>query len=222
MKKNIACAVAAAAGLTGCAFDGGGELAAGTETLEERLLTREFLALEPTSAVGVQATDGEGNELPCLQPTVVGGTAVLRSTESGLLLVEDLDVQLSDVQIRAEILGSEPIHLTDIVLRLGTQLVTAPTWGEGGIEAAGSGDADLILDWAMRTRDGEVYPLATQRLADTDFGVQASLRADGTIAAHVQTAIAGDLSNFANRIILSDFSMAVTAVTEPTTVQPAR
>jgi hypothetical protein len=216
-KKISAIAVATAAGLTGlggCAFDGGGELAE-REALEERLQSRAFLDLDASSQVGVLATDSDGNQLPCVQPTITGGTAVLRSTESGLLLVEDLDVRLSDVMIGAGVYGSDPIRLTDVVLRLGTQIVTEPAWGEGGIGATGSGEADLLLDWAVVSDSGEVYPLATQRLGETSFAVEVALRDDDTLAAHVGTTIEGDLRNFADRVTLSDLSIAVSAVTAP-------
>jgi hypothetical protein len=213
-KQTSAIAVAAAASLTGwagCAFDGGGELAE-REVLEERLLSRAFLDLEASSQVGVLATDGDGNQLPCVQPTIVGGTAVLRTTESGLLLVEDLDVRLSDVMIDPGVYGSASIRLTDVVLRLGTQIVVEPDWGDG-TGAIGFGDADLLLDWAVVSQSGDVFPLATQRLGETNFAVEVALRDDDSLSAHVQTRIEGDLRNFADRVKLSDLSIAVSAVT---------
>jgi len=218
MFKTPVAIVVAALTLTGCAFDEGVE-PTGDESLYSRLGTRETLVLEPTSLVGVVAADSEGNYLPCMQPNVVEGTAVLRSTNSGLLLVEDLEIALSDVVIPPGVVYSESIHLTDIRLQLGTQIAIEPEWAD--VNATGSGTADLLLDWSVKSDDsGNVYPLATQRLRDAEFSVEVGLQPNGSVTAFVTTAVEGRIGSFANRIQLSDFSMAVSASTdEPPVVE---
>jgi len=209
-RTPIAVMVAAVA-LTACAFDGGYEPDQVPESLEHRLGTRENLVLEPTSLVGVTAQDADGNELPCLEPSVSGGDAVLRSTEDGLLLVEKLDIQLTDVTIGPGVVYDAPIRLTDIDLRLGTLLVLEPPWATDRAEA--SGQADLLMDWAVLSDEGEHLPLATQRLRDTPFAVDVRLGEDGRVTAQVTTAVEGKLAGYAGKIQLSDFSMAVRAST---------
>lgn len=218
MFKTPIAIVVAALTLTGCAFDEGTE-AVGEESLYARLGTRATLVLEPTSLVGVVATDTDGNYLPCMQPTVTDGTAVLRSTKSGLLLVEDLEISLSDIVIPPGVVHSESIELTNVRLHLGTQIALEPDWSTGnGLHAGGTGTADLLLDWSVRSESGHVYQLATQRLRDAEFLVEAGLQPDGSITAYVATSIEGRIGSFANRIQLSDFSMAVNASTDATPV----
>jgi hypothetical protein len=213
MYKTEIAAVVAAVLMTACAFDEGGFVPDSGHALYERLGTREALVLEPTSLVGVNARDTEGNDLRCVQPSVIDGSAMLRSTATGLLLVEALEIELTDVTIEPGVVYSKPVQLTDIGLRLGTQIVLEPEWRIDGTRAEGSGTADLLLDWALRAEDGHIYPLATQKLRDVDFLVDVRLHDDGTITADVTAAIEGRIGGFANRIHLSDFSLAVRATT---------
>jgi hypothetical protein len=197
--------------LVGCSFAAEGELP-GPSTLWEELGTRETLALEEQSDVDVKARDRSGADLPCVQPEVIGGRIVLRSTESGLLLVEALDVDLTDVTIEPGVVHSEEIQLTDLRLRLGTQLVLTPEWGEDGRDAYGEGTADMLLDWAVVSTTGEVYPLATQRIRDAGFTVAVRLEDDGSITADMASWVPGPVWDF-SAVEITDFNMAVSART---------
>src|SRR5688572_11768465 len=134
-----------AASLGACAFDGGG---VSDGDLDSRLQQRAFLDLASTSTVGVCAFDPDGHELPYVEPSVEGGRAVLRTTADGWLLVEDLEISLDDVVIPAGELGPDPVVLTDVELRLGTQLEVEPYYSGDGAAAWGTGSADLLLDWS--------------------------------------------------------------------------
>jgi hypothetical protein len=209
LKQSFAMIVASVA-LVACSFDQAG-LPASDETLHQRLGVREALLLEPESDIAIKAVDGNGNLLPELDPAVRGGNAVLRSTDTGLLLVEKLDIYLSDVRVPPDVIYSEPVDLTDIEVRLGTQLVVEAEWDESGQWAAGTGTADLLLDWAVRARNGDVLPLATQRLRDVEFHVYAAVAADGTVVAFVDAHLDGHIRSFGNRVELSDLALNVTA-----------
>jgi hypothetical protein len=216
LKHTFIAALAAVtfASAAGCTYDQGyDDDDVATDSLYTRLGTREALVLETTSLVGVAAHDDQGNPLPCVQPTVLGGDAMLRSTHTGLLLVEALDIELTDVKIEAGVLHSEAVQLTDIDLRLGTQVVIEAEWSEDGLHAEGVGHADLLMNWAVLTDKNEVLPLATQKLRDVEFTVRADLDEAGDIHVQVYSAVEGKIGSFANRIELSDFSMAVNAVT---------
>lgn len=202
--------IVASVALVACSFDQSG-LPAPDEALHLRLGVREALILEPESDIAISATDGDGNLLPELDPSVRGGNAVLRSTDSGLLLVEKLDVYLSDVRVPPNVLYSESVDLTDIEVRLGTQLVIEAEWDRSGQWAAGTGTADLLLDWAVRAPDGDVHPLATQRLRDVDFHVYAAVDAQGSVVAFIDAQLDGHIRSFGNRIELSDLSLNVHA-----------
>ncbi len=206
-------AVALAATTGACAFDDAGvepdnELAA-------QLETRAFLDLAPSSHVGVVATGGGGEALPYVEPQVVGGRAVMRTTIDGWLLIEDLEIQLADVTIPPGELGPNPIRLTDVELRLGTQLAAVPYYSGDGRAAWGTGAADLLLDWSMVTREGDTYPLATQRLGESDFTVSVVLDDVGNLSAEFATAVNGEVHRLTGLVTLSDLSVAVDAVTPP-------
>jgi hypothetical protein len=199
-----------ATSLTACAFDGSGVGESGD--LASQLEGRAFLDLAPTTTVGVCAYGADGNELPYVEPKVQDGRAVLRTTADGWLLVEDLDIQLDDVTIPAGQLGPDPVVLTNVELHLGTQLAVQPFWSGGGDAAWGTGEADLLLDWALVLDDGTPWALATQRLGAAEFTVGVELTEDGSVVAHVNTAVAGEFHELTGLVTLADLSVAVDAV----------
>lgn len=194
--------------LAACAFQEDG---VPDDSLEAQLHQRAFLDLAPSSQVGVVATDADGNVMPYVEPRVTGGRAVLRTTEDGWLLLEDLDVQLADVVIPPGAIGDDAVTLTDVDLHLGTQLEAEPYWSGDGNGAWGSGDADLLLDWSMVTSEGNTYPLATQKLGDAGFTVAVRRLEDGSLSAEVDTAIPGEVHRLTGLVTLSDLSIAVDA-----------
>ena len=211
LKTNIAIAAVLTA-LVGCSFETEAESDPG-QSLYYRLGTRATMTLQEPSLVGVAAFDAEGAPLECVQPNVMGGTVVARSTESGLVIVEQLDILLSDVIVEPGVVGPNSLHLTDIHLRLGTQLVLDPEW-RSGRNVVGVGTSDLLMDWAILTKDGDVLPLATQKVRDAEFSVELTLEQDNTISAQLNSVVAGPVWDF-SAIELSDLSMAVHASTRP-------
>ncbi|MCA9675391.1 MAG: hypothetical protein H6709_05295 [Kofleriaceae bacterium] len=201
-----------ASGVGACAFDEAG--VTDQPEVEARLHGRVFLDLAPTSHVGVVATDADGEVMPYVEPQVVGGRAVLRTTDDGWLLVEDLEVQLADVRIPPGELGPDAVDLTDVELRLGTQLAAEPYYSGDGRAAWGAGDADLLLDWSLVTsEDGGAWPLATQKMGAMDFTVAVVLDDDGNLSAQVDTGRSGEVHRLNGLVTFSDLSVAVDAVT---------
>ncbi len=202
MNRWLALSVAVLAALVGCATDE--PPAGGDVSLHARLATRAFLTLEPSSAVGLAAYDLDGTTLECAQPALTGGQAILRSSEE-LLLVEKLEIDLSDVVITPAATSAR-LALTDVRLRLGTQLVIEPTWAADGHAVRGGGTADVLLDWALVTPAGP-SPLATQRLRDVELYVDVTRGDDHTVTATVTAEVAG----FVDRVEVHDFRLAVSA-----------
>lgn len=203
--------LALAAAIPACTFDAGGADADVANPLRANLARRAFLDLGNDSRVGVTATDPSGQPLPDVQPTVTGGRAVLRATDDGFVIVEDLDVKLADVTVQCEP-GAKPIHLTDLALRLGTQVDADGDWSPDGMTVAGEGSGDLLLDWSWLLDDGTIYPLATQKLSHAPFSLQIGQDDHGQLTAAVWMKQDGDLRTIADQVTLSDLSMAVVAV----------
>lgn len=207
--RNLLVTLTLAATVSACAYDGSGVDPSSTP-LRKELGKRAFLDLGSDSRIGVTAIGPDGKVMPGVAPAVTGGRAVLRSTPDGFVIVEDLDVKLADVDVPAEDFG-KPIHLTDLVLRLGTQIDVDGDWAPSGTSVSGEGTADLLLDWSWRLDDGTIYPLGTQKLAGAQFDVSAREQDDGRLTAAVWMTKPGELRNFADRVMLRDLSLAVTA-----------
>ncbi len=202
----------------GCSFDDGQAPGDGSDALRERLSERQTLVLEAASDVGVTALNNAGQPIPCVQPTVTDGEAVIRAAENNAalpaqLIVEGMTVNLSDVYVpAAESTYPADLHLTEVRLRLGTQLVLEPEWSFNGDFAVGTGRADLLLDWSLLEDDGDALPLATQLLRDVTFDVYVELTDDAAVVTEVRANVAGSLWNF-SVIELTDLKMDIRATT---------
>ena len=207
--QKIVATLALAAAVPACAYDASGVDPDATP-VRTALGKRAFLDLGTDSHVGVTAKDPSGNVMQGVAPQVTGGRAVLRSTEDGFLIVEDLDVALADVTVPPMTFG-QPIHLTDVRLRLGTQIDEDGDWASSGMYVTGSGKADLLLDWSWVLDDGTIYPLATQKLSGALF--ETAVREDdaGALHADVWMTQPGTVKTIADAVTLSDLSLAVVA-----------
>jgi hypothetical protein len=208
--RNLLSILALAVAIPACSYDTGGADPNATP-LRSELGHRAFLDLARDSRIGVTATGPDGARMPDVNPTVTGGRAVLRSTEDGFLIVEDLDVKLADVTVPAGTFGDKPVKLTDLVLRLGTQIDIDGDWAPTGMSVSGEGTGDLLLDWSWILDDGTIYPLATQKLKSAPFQVQVREDAAGGLSAAVWMVQPGELRKFADRVTISDLSLAVVA-----------
>jgi hypothetical protein len=209
MRTILLTTVLAAATLPACAYDSAG-VDPNDTPIRSTLSKRAFLDLGSDSHIGVTAIGPDGQVMPNVAPQVTGGRAVLRSTDDGFLIVEDLDAKLADVDVPADAFG-KVIHLTDLQLRLGTQIDVDGDWDADGMYVTGEGQADLLLDWSWRLDDGTIYPLATQKLQNAQFDTSVREDAAGGLTAAVWMTKPGELRNFADRVTLRDLSLAVVA-----------
>jgi hypothetical protein len=196
----------------GFAPDGGGD------GLATQLRQRAFLDVSTDSDVAVSATSRGGQNLD-VNPGVLGGRAVLRTTPDGWLLVEDLEIPLDDVVVPPGMLAGRPVTFTDISLRLGTQLAVAPLapLDETSVSLVGWGDADLLLDWAMLSWDGQDHlPLAMRRIADVPFAVGVEMDAEGALHASITARVDGLVDDLGDLVVLRDLAVdVVSATAEP-------
>jgi hypothetical protein len=207
--RNLLLTLTLAAAIPACTYDASG-VDPNQTPLRQELGKRAFLDLGTDSRIGVTAIGPDGQAMKNVAPPVTGGRAVLRSTDDGFLVVEDLDVKLGDVDVPAQDFG-KPIHLTDLVLRLGTQIDVDGDWDPNGLAVDGEGTADLLLDWSWRLDDGSIYPLATQKLSKAQFEVSAHDDGTGRLTAAVWMVKPGELRKYADRVTLRDLSVAVMA-----------
>lgn len=214
MRNTLVPAALVAALAPGCFYDDRGVEAAETSPLLYRLGTRAVLTLEDSSHIQITATSAGGQRLPSMEANIVDGRAALRATPDGVIVVEALEINLSDVTVPPGTLSDDTFHVTDLQLRLGIQLGTVPEWSDDGRRAVGHGKADLLMDWAV-VLDGNVHPMGTRRLEDTPFEIAVELDDNDNVVARISTSVDGQLSTFLDRIMLSDFTMALEATSAP-------
>jgi hypothetical protein len=130
------------------------------DDLHQQLLIRNTFGVDQQNQVGLVITDGTTD---ISVESQASGIFVVRATDDGFLLMEALDVTLSEVSI------TDGVDLIDLRLRLGTQLAIDPEWNPQS--AYGSGAADLLLDWSMRDHEA-VYALSTQKMKDATFRLE--------------------------------------------------
>jgi hypothetical protein len=198
----------------GCLYDGSGVDPAETSPLLYRLGTRAVLDLEDSSHIDITATDDDGQRVPSMEADIVDGVAALRATPEGVIVVEALDIELSDVVVPAGLLSAGEYQVTDLRLRLGIQLATIPEWSADRRHAVGTGEADLLLEYALVV-GGDVTPMGTRKIEATPFQIAVDLGEGDVVTARIATTIGGELSRFLDRIQLSNFSMRLDATSVP-------
>jgi hypothetical protein len=214
MRTTLVTAALALALTPGCVYDESGVDDAETSPLMHRLGSRAVLTLEDSSHIEITATGTDGQPLPGMAADIAQGRTALRATRDGVIVVEALEIDLSDVVVPPGTLSESSYQLTDLRLRLGLQLGVAPEWSADRRHAIGTGTADLLLDWSL-VADGEVYPMATRKLENTPFQLEVILDEGNNVTARISTSVAGRLSSFLDRILLSDFSMELDATSLP-------
>lgn len=183
--------------------------ACGVEPMEGEegpLAGRRVLTALQAAEVSFQAAH-DGDPMPAMAPSVMTGAIVVRASDDRLLL-EELVLELGDLDVVKRI-GSttQVLHLTGLRLRLGTRADAAAIWA-APTQVSGVATADLLLDWSLRANDGQVFPLATQRVADAVLDLQLAAREHGEVIAAVTSTSPGLLWELGD-ITVSDLSLSL-------------
>jgi len=196
-----------ALGTSACSF----EPDSGRPDLASQLRKRAFLDISTDSDVAVSATGRGGQHLDVAPSVLGGGEAILRTTEDGWLLVEELEIPLDDVTVPPGTLADRPVTFTNLSLRLGTQLAVRPSvpLDDSAVALTGFGDADLLLDWAMLSWDGDVLPLAMRRIADAPFTVALEVDADNQLHAAINAHVDGVVDDLGELVVLRNLAVDV-------------
>lgn len=199
----------AVAALGACAQHAGDDTTVADPTsLHARLGHSQLLELAAPSAVEMNVREGAEAPMDNVRPEVLGGHTQLRATNDGFVIVEALAIDLGDVTVRKDWPSEHTVELTGIQLRLGTQLAIDAEWTE--LRVSGTGRADLLMDWAIRTEDGDVLPLATQRARDVEVYVDASAVPGDRLHGSVSANVLGQVWRFST-IEVHDLTMALHA-----------
>ncbi len=173
------------------------------------LATRRVLAVLQTGDLHLSA-HRDGDTMPAVEPPIDGGTIVVRTLGAHLLL-EEFDMRLGDVDVVKPYAGTtQVLHLTDLRLRLGTRAAAIAAWSDDRAQVSGTASAELLLDWNLRTRDGDAIPLATQRIAGAvlDLNVALGDELAGGAVASVGSTVAGPVWELGD-VTVSDLSLSL-------------
>ncbi len=174
------------------------------ELLEELRLPAT-LALAPSGEQGsyasAQATaGGEGSDV---EIPIAGGHLTLWTTDAGLVVVDELVIEASDVIIGADVVPPAGVHLTGIRGTLQSPAALDPV--VSGDRLTGIAHLDLAVEWAI-VIDGEVHPLATLRLGELPFSLEVE-RTAGGLAARLVAFRDGEFWSFADLWRLADLTL---------------
>lgn len=177
--------VALVAGLAGCAMEEAGtpDETTGSVTTRERLregAVLEILPSESSITVGAffhrTATDVSARELP-----VRFGTMHVATTNSGRLVLEDLDARMEELEISPSLVPPEGVRLTGVRVQLVDPVETEMRWYYEDQEGYAEAMIDLRVEWSYETPDGQPLRLAPQHVEGVIVGLTLGLHPDGTL-----------------------------------------
>jgi hypothetical protein len=140
---------------------------------------------------------------------VLGGHATLSVGEDGVPWVDELVVHLADVAIAP--FDVPPLELIDVVVRgQAPRPCLDHDWAGDLQRCDATVELALALDWALRTADGDVAPLATQILAPMGFAVAVADPGGADAEVAFGVAQAGTVWAWADLIRLEDPVVMIT------------
>jgi hypothetical protein len=162
------------------------------------------------SLVAVEARALASGSSEPVEFAVQRGRSALRVTPDGFLILDDIDVELSDVLVPAELIPPAGLPIKDVRVRI-ERPSAAPLEEIGGVLLAVV-EVDLLVDWSGEFGDeGNVYPLRSVRLGGLRLEVELGIDAAGAVVAHFSAARAGAFWDWARRFELSDLVVELAA-----------
>jgi hypothetical protein len=136
---------------------------------------------------------------------IVGGYLALRATRDGLVVLEALEVDLSDAVIPPELFPPDGLHLTGLRLVLERPAVFGPDPGLDRLTAVG--ELDLRAEWAIDLGDGRSSPLGPLRLEGLPVSLDISRDPAGRLAVRVVAFRDGSFWRWAETFELTDLTL---------------
>jgi hypothetical protein len=146
------------------------------------------------------------SEIPFL-----GGEIAVQAQPDGRITVVAAELMVGDVHLSALSVPPAGLELTGVVIRL--PYITADAkWTEDGSGAAASARTELLLDWALLSRPGEIHPMATQHIRDVPFSLEVVTAKDGTLHAALHASREGIFFTWTGLFELADLTIDLEAV----------
>lgn len=166
-----------------------------------------------TTAVTLTAGHMPSGASKVVEMPVLGGYIDVHATAGGLLVIDHLAVDLADLEVPAAFAPPDGMVLTGIRAHLAGPHGMEAVWSEDGDAAFAEVAVDIVVDWAIRTDNGEVVPLSPLSLADVAVRVAIARQPDGALEVHVSGLEGGAFWSWAGVLELADLSLEISAHT---------
>lgn len=198
--NKVVISVASIACLGGCAVDrsGSNEFPSARETLSHQ----QVMVLEPTACQG---------QLDTRPLDLRGGEMKLEAIDD-VIELDSVQVDVGEVRVGGEDPRLDGLALRDVRVRLPQPIVAKAEWSASGDAGFASFTTDLLLDWSLVTPNGQIVPLATQRLIDVEVELDVFTAADGEVTAFLYGGKRGPVWSWAGLVELDDLTFDLRAV----------
>ncbi len=202
--------------LVGCAgepTDYEGDNAPIGPTVREQLEGRAEFAIAPMlpdgggSFISADVSGDLAGEAQSVVLPVLGGHVTARSLADGNVLVEEVVVDFADVILDETAFPPRGLWLSGLQLRMAGPIMADTAWTADGEAAVVTARFDLLFDWGIVLSDGEVHPLATQRISGLEFQLDIERLGPGGLQMSLGAFAEGSVWRWASFVELSNLSI---------------
>lgn len=143
---------------------------------------------------------------------VLGGYFDLRATRDGWLVVQNLEVDISDAYLTPEMVPPSGLLLTAVKISLPTPLVLSPT--DQGSRIAVVARLDITAEWALALPSGRIHPLLPVDLESIPFSLEVERTRSGALKARLVAFQQGPFWNWSG-FQLADMTLDLSAALAP-------
>jgi hypothetical protein len=148
----------------------------------------------------------ESDTLPILD-----GKLTVHVRPDGRLVVDALSLSLGDIQLSEQSVPPHGITLRDVKVGLQNEAPPECLWASDESSAAARGSVRLLLDWSLVGADGEIIPLAQQRIDGVPMELEIVRDAQGKLVAVLSAAREGVFLRWTGYMELADLRLELEA-----------
>jgi hypothetical protein len=181
-------------------------------TTRGHLAHARTLVVQPGGQARLTATRlwGEDYVVDAVVP-FQGGKISVQAQPDGRITIVSAELSVGDIHMSNESVPPNGLDLTQIFLRL--PYVTADaTWTADGSAALAKTQAELVLDWSLESKPGEIHPMATQHIREVPITLDVVADNDGRLVASLSATRPGIFFTWTGLFALSDLELTVDAL----------
>ena len=181
-----------------------------TGTTRAYLAMPRKLTLEESSVA--QFTAYRDGRSETVNLAIKSGELTVHAQPDGNLVIDTLVLGIGDIQISAQSAPPAGLALRDIRAAARDEMPPTVRWETDDSSAVATGSVRLFLDWSILAVDGQVIPLAQQKIDPVLIAVQIERSLDGQLAATIVAERDGLFLNWPSYPQLGNLKMGLTAI----------